>query len=91
MLAFIVVICNGNFNGITYATSTMSWYEEWLFYFEFVLGKTCRRWVDAASAMNYDLDPHSLRKIFDRKLQAVLLCRKSWPIYASYKEDKTLY
>lgn len=88
MLAFISIVCNGHWNNVIYLLSTLSWYKEWLFYFEFVWGKTLQRWTDAASDMNFSLAKKSLRSIFDRKLDVVLLCRASWPMYVTYKEDK---
>ena len=88
MLGFIAIVCNGNINHIQYSPLTMSWLEEWMFYFEFVWGKSLRRWDDASCKQHYDLDSKQLRIIFDRKLNQVLLCRNSWPRYAKYHEDK---
>ena len=88
MLSFISVLCNGDMKLISYAPSTMTWYEEWFFYFEMVWGKSLRRWEDAESDAHYALSAKQLRVIFDRKLKIALRCRESWPIYAKYKEDK---
>ena len=74
MLSYITVICNGNFNGIGYSPSSLSWYEEWLLYLEMIWGKSIQRWIDASSYTNYELDSKQLRIIFDRKLDQVLLC-----------------
>ena len=56
MLAFAVIISNSNFNSIYYTPSILSWYEEWLLYFEFMWGETCYRWEDVVSEMHYNLD-----------------------------------
>jgi hypothetical protein len=88
MLSFVSVVCNGDFNLIEYAPSTLTWYEEWIFYFEFIWGKSLSRWEDAQSEAHFNLIAKNLRKIFDRKLNIVLACRQKWPTYAYYNEDK---
>ena len=88
MLSFVSVVCNGDFSLIECAPSTLSWYEEWIFYFEFIWGKSLTRWDDAQSQVHYGLTAKQLRIIFDRKLNLVLACRNNWPTYAYYREDQ---
>ena len=52
-------------------------------------GKTLRSWDDAESRKSgFGIHNKSLRKVFDRKMRLVLECRKRWPKYATFEEDK---
>ena len=90
LLAFIVIVCNGDLENIQDTVSVLSWYEEWFFYAEWIWGRTLVRWEDAESKREYGIDKKTLMKVFDNKLQIVRTARKSWPTYASYEEDKDL-
>jgi hypothetical protein len=74
MLAFISVVCNGNIDEITNTTSTLTWLEEWYLYLEIIYGKTISRYVDAID--KYDSNDREVRRVFDKKLQAVKKVRK---------------
>ena len=87
MLSFIVIVCNAKKDVIESTSSSLTWFEEWFFYFEFVWGRTLLRWQDAASQKEYDISPTALHAIFRKKLEIINLCRKSWPKYARYNED----
>lgn len=88
MLAYIVVVCNADDDKITYTDTSLTWLEEWFFYFEFLWGRTICRWVDAEAVFKIHSD--KLRAIFKSKLKLVNLCRDRWPRYASYLEDFSL-
>lgn len=47
MLAFIVIACNGNIDIIGKTNTSLTWYEEWIFYFEWMYHKSVSRWIDA--------------------------------------------
>ena len=89
MFRFIGIVCDGEIKKMIETTSHLTWFEEWVVYFEYMWGRTQSRFQDLASAFrvsNKDL----LYRIFDQKLQLVLLCRASWPTYARFKEDEAL-
>ena len=53
MLVFIVIVHNGDIQSIANSkTSTLTWFEEWFFYFEMMHGKTIMRWKDAGVLYN---------------------------------------
>lgn len=88
MLFYVFAVCNADCAIVKDTVSTLTWYEEWVFYFERVWGKTNKRWVDASHA--FAIQPPVLRKIFDAKLDLVLRCLESWPAFVSYEEDRKL-
>ncbi|MGH7955323.1 MAG: hypothetical protein ACREOZ_05115, partial [Gloeomargaritales cyanobacterium] len=85
LLRFIAIVCNGSTHTMTERTSSLTWFEEWFFYFEYVWGRTMARYRDGSAI--YLLDSARLRIIFDAKLRMILTMRRSWPTYASMSED----
>ena len=88
LLSYIIVLCDGDFHKMREKHSTLTWFEEWFFYFEFVWGRTIVRWVDATST--YRVNNKTLLAILNKKLKYAITCRSKWPHYASYIEDHTL-
>ena len=85
MLAFVIIACNGNIDEIGTTSTSLTWYEEWLFYFEWISHKSVSRWVDAVATWN---KTHTrLDVVFKTKMEIIKKCRSMWPDYASYKED----
>ena len=88
MLAFIVIVCNGDIETIARTNTTLTWYEEWFFYFEWMSHKSVSRWIDAEAVWN---KCHKrLNVVFLEKLKIVRKCQELWPDYASFEEDKDL-
>jgi DDE superfamily endonuclease len=88
MIAFIVVACNGDIDLISKTTTTLTWLEEWVIYFEIIWGKFSRRWVDLT--IKYNLSDRTLRRIFVRILNIVVKTRETWPRFASLNKDIAL-
>lgn len=91
MICFIITVCNGDFDVMTNTVSRLTWYEEWLLYFDCVWGRGEPRWNK--KIMNRYNIPRKilLYKIFDSKNELLLKCRRSWPTYASlFHEDAML-
>ena len=88
LLAYILIVCNGDVERVQYKNSSLTWLEEWFFFFEFIWGRTLNRWIDAAAV--YKTHITTVRNIFDKKIKMLETCRISWPRYASYNEDHTL-
>ena len=76
MLAYIVIVCNGDF-GLTTTTSSdfLTWYEECFLYLEFCWRRALICWKDAESYKNYRISHDRLMKVFDEKLH-IVLCAK---------------
>ena len=90
MLSFIMIVCNGEINIMREtASDVLTWYEEWLYYFEAVWGRTHTRWEDLAAMFKIS-DRKIGRKVFDSKTYLILRCRSSWPVFVSLNEDKIL-
>lgn len=85
LLAFVVVVCNGNLTEMIQTRSHLSWWNEWFLYFERLWGRTLLHWSDAAD--EYGLTNNLECVIFRMKLNIVLRCRASWPKYAKHLED----
>ena len=63
LLAYIIIVCNGDWEIMTKSYSgILTWYEKWFFFFEFCWGRTITRWIDAASYKNYGISAPFLRK-----------------------------
>ena len=90
MLSFVMVVCNGDITKMIETVSErLTWFEEWVYYFEAVWGRTHTRWGDLAAMFKIS-DRKTAREIFDAKCYLVLCCRSSWPLYVSHEHDKFL-
>ena len=85
MLSYIFVVCNGDFKLIVKRSSSLTWYEEWLFHFEWTYGRTFTWWTDAEKESR----PCSkvLREICRTKLTLERRIQRLWPKFVSYQED----
>jgi hypothetical protein len=90
MLSFIILVCNGDFDLMKQTESSLTWFEEWLVYFDTVWGRNGTRWNTTSLERFGVANRNVLYKIFDAKNHLILRCRSSWPSYASHKEDKHL-
>ena len=88
MIAYIIVVCNGDIATIKRRTTSLSWFEEWCCYFGVAMGKNIDRWCDAED--KYHVSERTCIRIFDDKQKIVLACRLSWPKYVSFDEDLAL-
>ena len=88
MLAYIFVVCGGEVDLIRQRCSSLTWYEEWFFHFEWKWGRTLTRWEDAEK--DFDIIPKYLRSIHRRKLSLERRCRRLWPTFLSYDDDVRL-
>ena len=88
LLAYVITICNGDHDTMIEKTTTLTWLEEWIFFFEYLWGRTLTRWWDAKAAMK--TSKKAVIKIFCSKLKIANRARDSWPRYASFEEDFAL-
>lgn len=88
MLSYMAVVTNGDFSLMTKTSSTMTWMEEWLFFFEMIYGRTALRWSEHEKC--WCIGKKTLRKALRCKLDMVLEARISWPMYATVAEDNCL-
>ena len=88
MMFFIVIVCNGDLETMSATVSSLTWFEEWFFYFEWTWGRSLLRWCDADRI--FGLDNTVLRNIFDKKLAMVRKAVHLWPRFASHDEDMQL-
>jgi hypothetical protein len=88
LLVFIVIVCNGSIEEMMVKNSSLTWFEEWVLYFEFVWGRTCIRGIDAEE--KYGLVRSVIRDIIQQKLALVQRAVSSWPRYARHEEDFSL-
>lgn len=88
LLAYIFVVCGGDVDLIRRRCSSLTWYEEWVFHFEWKWGRTFQRWEDATKY--FGVDDKLLRWIHRSKLSLEKQCHRLWPTFLSYEEDITL-
>ena len=88
MLAYIVVVTNGNFDLIRERRSSLTWFEEWFRYFEWCYGEVCRRQIDRES--EWGIGTRQIRAVIDLKAAIEVGALQSWPRFASFSEDKAL-
>jgi len=85
MLSYILIVCGGDPELIRKRNSSLTWYEEWLFHFEWKYGRTLTRWQDATK--NLGPSQWILRNIVRQKLQLERRMHSLWPKFVSYEED----
>jgi hypothetical protein len=88
IVAYIITVCDGSTDEIKRRCSSLTWFEEWFFHFEWKWGRTITRWLDGEKV--FDVDAKILRKIHRNKLALERRIHGRWPKYASYLEDVTL-
>ena len=52
LLSYIAIICNGDAETMFSSETTLTWFEEWMLYFEVLWGRTWTRYEDMMSAYN---------------------------------------
>jgi hypothetical protein len=88
LIAFIVILNNGDIDQMLETVTNLTWFEEYFLYFERIWGRTATRWADCEN--KYKISEKSCRRIFDSKLNLHVQCRKKWPRFAKYMEDTEL-
>ena len=88
LLLYIFIICNGDFETIMKRDSSLTWFEEFFMHFEYKWGRTLSRLWDCQKV--YGPRAKYLLKVINSKYQTEQSARQSWPVYASYEEDKKL-
>ena len=88
-LSIIIMVCNGDINTILQRQTSLTWYEEWLITFEYVWNRSLTRFQDLSKAFD-DVRDEDLRQILDAKFDIIWNARNSWPMFASFEEDKAL-
>jgi len=68
--------------------TSLSYFEKWLLYAEWIYRKSSRRLVDLAKS--YGISKPVALDVFDSILQLVLRSRSTWPRFATFDEDKYL-
>ena len=62
LLAYTIIVCNGDHNLMTYRSTDLTWFEEWFFFYELLWGRTFMRWWDAEKSLNKHNS--SLKRVF---------------------------
>jgi hypothetical protein len=47
LLCYVIIVCNGNLSLMMETSTSLTWFEEWFFFFEMLWGRTLIRWLDA--------------------------------------------
>jgi DDE superfamily endonuclease len=70
------------------ATKSLTWFEEWMCFFERLWGRSISRWSDARR--KYKLSERQLTVLFDKKVRMINNIREMWGHFATYQEDTDL-
>ena len=88
MLAYIIIIVNGDIDHISRRVTALTWFEEWFFFFEWKYHQTLRRQEDLHAY--WGINHECMNNLKDSKLRIELGALLSWPKYATYEEDLEL-
>jgi hypothetical protein len=89
LLRFLLIVCDGDIELLVSRETTLTWFEEWFLYLEFVWGKTVTTVDAAASAFNMR-KTSTVKNILDVKLKKLCEARRRWPKYVTLAEDEFL-
>jgi hypothetical protein len=70
MLSYEILICNGCIETARKQQSPLTWFEEWLYFFEKLYSRGSVRCCDFAE--QYQASEYQLRRIFNTKLKILL-------------------
>jgi hypothetical protein len=89
LLAFVLVLCDGDIDRMTKRVSNMTWYEEWFLGFEMLFGKTTP--TEQTACASFFLRDRSIPvRVFEKTIRTILKTRGRWPTYATKAEDDAL-
>ena len=88
LLGFIFVVCEGDVDLMVNRFTSLTWLEEWFFYFEQTWGRSFTQWWQVSQF--YTHGHRVMRDLFRFKLALVKRSRSRWPTWATYEEDKAL-
>jgi len=89
MLSYIIVACDGDVDKIKQRQTSLTWYEEWFMTFEYLWNRSINRLEDVQKTFS-DSRREDILRVFDAKLDICWNSRESWPMFASFEEDKAL-
>jgi hypothetical protein len=88
LLAFVVIVCNGDVEQMRTRRSSLTWFEEWFLYFEWKYHTTNIRQQDMEVV--WGINHRCIIKVKDYKAALDMAAFRSWPRFASFEEDKQL-
>jgi hypothetical protein len=88
LLAYVIVVCNGDFDRMRQKRTSLTWFEEWFLYFEWKYHITNVRQQDMEVA--WGIEKKLITQVKDCKAALEMAMLQSWPTFASFEEDKEL-
>jgi hypothetical protein len=73
---------------LTTTISTMTWFEEWIIYYQMIWRKATSRWVDIET--DFAVNEKVCRRVFQSKLKQNVRAVHIWPRFLSHDEDVAL-
>jgi hypothetical protein len=89
LLAFVLVLCDGDIDWMMKRVSNCTWYEEWFLGFEMLFGKTTPTEQTACASFSLR-DQKIVVRIFEKTIGTITNTRGRWPTYATKAEDEAL-
>jgi hypothetical protein len=91
MLCYTIIINKGHSTDdiINHKTTNkMTWFEEWLFFFERLWGRSIVPWSDGCYC--YGVSEKLLANVFDDKVRFVWRTRHIWGLFVAHNKDRLL-
>jgi len=88
LLAYILIVCNGSVEAMTEKATNLTWFEEWMIYFEWIWGRECLTLESLAN--KFSTSHWRVVLILERKRKRVLEALHQWPRFVSFEEDFAL-
>ena len=88
LIAYVIIVCNGDFDRIRKRKTSLTWFEEWFLYLEWEYNRTNIRQQDLEA--EWGIDHKYINKVKDCKAALCMAAFRSWPRFASFEEDMEL-
>jgi len=88
LLTYIGIACNGNTNAMQETTSSLTWFEEWYLYFDWIWGRESSSLSSLQS--KYSISRRTVKRLLKAKKKVELEARSRWPLFVTLAEDQAL-
>jgi hypothetical protein len=88
LLAYVAVVCNGDIERMMKCESSLTWFEEWLLFFQWICGRETHRMESLART--FKSNTTTIRMIIQRKTEQIKNTMEMWPKFVSINEDRAL-
>ena len=88
LISYVAVICNGDINKMMERETSLTWFEEWFLFFQWIWGRETHRMESLARL--FKSNTTTVRTILRTKTQRIKKTMELWPRFVSIEEDRAL-